>query len=739
MMKYLRNWLLAIGLVLVPSFVLADITGGLGPGLSNIFGALGLAHQTFYVSDLPGVVGDGVTDDTVGLNTALTTATGGILYLSASHHYLINSANLTIPANTQLACPAGITRQTVSSQNPRTLPCALLVNGSFTVNMAANGAALTNVPVVNSALTLPSTAQQAVTAVAAFAGTGITIATSEVDINHVFIIGFATCISSSHGARTNMYYVYGDCTAGIVQDNVHDISRIDNAEIFPFLTGSQTWETQSLTVSGAADNGAGLIRVTLSAPMSPTLVTGNVVSIQGVGGFTGANGQWTITVVDSTHIDLQGSHSTPPTITGTDTNGNLVIQALSSVADLATGQNITGTGIPASTTIAAFSPYTGELVLSVLATSTNVATTLTITNSAYTSGGTVVLDTDARTGDAFKFTNSETLSCVSCFEYDHTVGFRVGTAAKWTKLINPDADGQNVARNPNGIAFLVEGTSVDTQILGASAQSYYNGLMVNSSGAGVTKATGLTLNGYTNSYGIAVIQGGLEISDTSGTAAGSLFFDSTGTTHFMDSNVSTSPVYMGPSSILTLRMANVVSGSTGTGAGLVTYGMTNGPNNGLVFAGSSANDHDQGAQFVLNNTTTSATTPIKYIRVSFAGTLDFMNNAYARMGRFLDDGHFNSTLPYFQTASAPTVSACGSTPNGSVDANSSPTGGTVTIGGSSPASCTITFAVAFVNWNHCVLSFENGTAKPYSYTKSVITITGSPTSAGLVDYKCDGD
>ena len=182
--------------------------------------------------------------------------------------------------------------------------------------------------------------------------------------------------------------------------------------------------------------------------MSPTLVTGNVVSIQGVGGFTGANGQWTITVIDSTHIDLQGSNSTPPTLTGTDTSGNLVIQALSSVANVAVGQNISGTGIPASTTVSAFSPVTGELVLSALATSTNAATTLTITNSAYTSGGTVVLDTDARTGDAFTFTNSEALSCVSCFQYDHTIGFHVGTAAKWTKLINPDSDGQNIAEKP---------------------------------------------------------------------------------------------------------------------------------------------------------------------------------------------------------------------------------------------------------------------------------------------------
>ena len=698
------------------------------------------AARTYHDTDFPNIVGDGVTDDTAALNVALTTVGAyGSLTLTASRSYLVNSGNLVVPANVKLACQATLTRQTVSSQNPFSLPCAILVDGAHTVSLASNGSQLQNIAVVNSALTIPTTAQQAVTAVAAFSGTAVTINTSEVDLDHVFAIGFATCVNSSHGARTNMQYVYGDCTAGIIQDNVHDISRVDNAEIFPFLTGSQSWETQSLTVSGAADNGSGLIRVTLSAPMSPTLVTGNVVSIQGVGGFTGANGQWTITVIDSTHIDLQGSHSSPATITGTDTIGNLVVQALSATGDLAVGQNISGTGIPGSTTIAAFSPVTGELVLSALATSTNAATTLTVTNSAYTSGGTVVLDTDARTGDAFRFTNSETLSCVSCFEYDHTVGFHVGTAAKWTKLINPDADGQNIARNPSGIAILVDGTSVDTEILGATSQSYYNGLVVNSSGSGITKATGLALNGYTNSYGMAIIQGGLEVSDTSGTASGSLLFDTTGYVHFMDSNVSTSAVYMGPSSILTFRMANVVSGSTTQVSALVTYGMTNGPNNGLVFAGNSATDHDQGAQILLQNTAVGNTTPSKYIRVSFAGTLDFMSNAYARMGRFLDDGHFNSTLPFFQTASPPTFStACGTTPNGSADANASSTGATITIGGGSPATCVVTFVPAFVNWNHCVLSFQSGTPKAYVYTKTTLTIT-SPVSGSLVDMKCDGD
>ncbi len=58
-------------------------------------------------------------------------------------------------------------------------------------------------------------------------------------------------------------------------------------------------------VTGAADNGGGLIRIETAS--TANLATGEQVSIAGVTGTTEANGTWTITVVDPTHFDLQGS------------------------------------------------------------------------------------------------------------------------------------------------------------------------------------------------------------------------------------------------------------------------------------------------------------------------------------------------------------------------------------------------------------------------------------------------
>jgi len=65
----------------------------------------------------------------------------------------------------------------------------------------------------------------------------------------------------------------------------------------------------ALTVTGAADNGAGKIRLALSALSTPqfNIVGQNFIVVYGVQGTTEANGTWKFTVVDANHIDLTGS------------------------------------------------------------------------------------------------------------------------------------------------------------------------------------------------------------------------------------------------------------------------------------------------------------------------------------------------------------------------------------------------------------------------------------------------
>ncbi len=58
-------------------------------------------------------------------------------------------------------------------------------------------------------------------------------------------------------------------------------------------------------ISNAADNGSGLIRLTVNTTSG--MITGQQVTIGDVVGTTEANGNWTITVISLTEIDLQNS------------------------------------------------------------------------------------------------------------------------------------------------------------------------------------------------------------------------------------------------------------------------------------------------------------------------------------------------------------------------------------------------------------------------------------------------
>lgn len=76
----------------------------------------------------------------------------------------------------------------------------------------------------------------------------------------------------------------------------------------------------SVSISGAADNGSGLIRLTLSG--TQTLFSGISGTVSSVGGVPNAAGTWGLIVVDATHVDLVGS-----TWSGTYTSGGTIIFA----------------------------------------------------------------------------------------------------------------------------------------------------------------------------------------------------------------------------------------------------------------------------------------------------------------------------------------------------------------------------------------------------------------------------
>lgn len=119
------------------------------------------------------------------------------------------------------------------------------------------------------------------------------------------------------GATAIISQVIDSGTTGVLRVRRTSTTAFSDNEI---IHSYATATTKS--VSGAADNGAGLIRITTSAVHG--LTTGNLVTIKSVGGTTEANNTdsnvaWAVTVFDATKFDLDGS-----TFTNAWTSGGTV-------------------------------------------------------------------------------------------------------------------------------------------------------------------------------------------------------------------------------------------------------------------------------------------------------------------------------------------------------------------------------------------------------------------------------
>lgn len=115
------------------------------------------------------------------------------------------------------------------------------------------------------------------------------------------------------------------------------------------------------------------------------------------------------------------------------------------------------------------------------------------------------------------------------------------------------------------------------------------------------------------------------------------------------------------------------------------------------------------------------------------------NRLYVYNGSWLNVANAITALPAHisYTGNAPTVSACGTGP--AIDAHATDGTGTVTVGTIAAASCTVTFNLPYSTWNHCRVTSQSTIASfAYSYTLSVITVTGTSLVGDKFDYDCDG-
>ena len=106
------------------------------------------------------------------------------------------------------------------------------------------------------------------------------------------------------------------------------------------------------TISNAANNGSGLIRLTLND--ASLLTTGLSMTVQGVRGTTEANGTWTITKISSTTVDLQGS-----TFVNSYTGGGIMGNANYPFNLAVTYQSSPATALSALSTLMVTGPISG--------------------------------------------------------------------------------------------------------------------------------------------------------------------------------------------------------------------------------------------------------------------------------------------------------------------------------------------------------------------------------------------
>lgn len=140
-------------------------------------------------------------------------------------------------------------------------------------------------------------------------------------------------------ARSDLTSQIVDCITLFESEALREVFRNRGAEKTTILIPTNP---AAITVTGAANNGSGLIRLTLSG--TSTLSTNQEVGVSSVGGTVEANDTWIITVIDGFNIDLQGS-----VFTNAYTSGGVVqaqIGVVTLPSDYLAWRRVTWTGNP---------------------------------------------------------------------------------------------------------------------------------------------------------------------------------------------------------------------------------------------------------------------------------------------------------------------------------------------------------------------------------------------------------
>jgi hypothetical protein len=269
------------------------------------------AERMFHVRDF-GAAGNGTTDDAAAIQSAIdaaATAGGGIVRLGP-RRYRVAGAMLVVKENVCLEGPLFPGGQRAGADY-RAIPGTLLLDGARTIRVL-RGATLRRAAVMRDGMGAPPTTMRAgINLRAAMTGTAITIgdgsgAHHDVLLEDLLVLGFDLALRSDNSQRLNIRRMRGDNRNGIWLSRTFDITRIHDVHFWPFLTGNLGGVSLvQVPVAWAANNGAGLIRITTGA--AHNLATGDLVNVTGINGVPSANTRLVATVIDAVTFDMQGS------------------------------------------------------------------------------------------------------------------------------------------------------------------------------------------------------------------------------------------------------------------------------------------------------------------------------------------------------------------------------------------------------------------------------------------------
>jgi hypothetical protein len=308
--------------IFLPSGSACSLNSGAGDGGSQVPSADGKCwlgqFQSIAWAKQFGAACNGTTDDTAPITAAmaaLSTRGGGHVFTGQSGCRVAVSGNLTIPANVYLVGDVSSVGQAASNNYPAA-PFTLLVSSSFSIVAGGNNAGLQGLNVVRYGMSAPSTLRQMITEVSNFAGTAISCSGyTDFTVDRVGVFGFNQAIYSSCD-RGTFTHIKGDDTNGLEIVNCYDLCIVEDVKYWAYVSGPYFTGPQwlNMPVCGAANNGSGLIRVTLCSAPSTSLITGDWVTVGasangsvvgGIPGVPNAVGRFQVTVQSSTVADLQ--------------------------------------------------------------------------------------------------------------------------------------------------------------------------------------------------------------------------------------------------------------------------------------------------------------------------------------------------------------------------------------------------------------------------------------------------